>query len=210
MPAISGMLVDILLDLDFNLNEFSAKTDEELALLARNDKNAAAVLMSRYMKLISIKSEIFADHETDSDDLRQEGMLSLFRAIVSFDSNRGVKFSTYAEVCIVNRMRTISARSKKAPIRSDIISEENESEELSVEETPESIYLYKEFISELLNGMNTLLTPVEKSALELSMEGVSYRSAADKMGISEKSVDNAIQRARRKLRSLINKLNMTV
>jgi RNA polymerase sporulation-specific sigma factor len=107
-------------------------------------------------------------------------------------------------------MRTISARSKKAPIRSDIISEENESEELSVEETPESIYLYKEFISELLNGMNTLLTPVEKSALELSMEGVSYRSAADKMGISEKSVDNAIQRARRKLRSLINKLNMTV
>ena len=205
-----GMLVDILLDLDFNLNEFCGKTDEELAVLARNDRNAAAILMSRYSKLISIKSEIYANSETDSDDLRQEGLISLFRAIMSFDTGREVKFCTYAEVCIVNRMRTLAARAKKNPIVFENIDDKTDEKELAAEETPETIYLYKELISELLEGMNTLLTPVERTALEFSMEGISYRAAAKRMGISEKSVDNAIQRARRKLRSLMIRLNMTV
>lgn len=199
-----------MFDLDFNIKEFSSKTDEELADLAKNDRNSAAVLMSRYSKLISVKSEIYANTETDRDDLRQEGLLSLLKAIASFDSSRGVRFCTYAEVCIVNRMRTLASRAKKAPVRSDNFDEENDSGELSVKENPESIFLCKELISELWNGINTLLTPVERDSLRLSMEGVSYRAAAEKLGISEKSVDNAIQRARRKLRSLMIKLNTTV
>ena len=204
------MLVDILLDLDFNLNEFCGKTDEELARLAKTDRNAAAVLMSRYSKLISIKSEIFANSETDSDDLKQEGLLSLLKAITSYDSGRGAKFSTYAEVCIVNRMRSLTTRKKRIPVVIEDIDDISDTEQLSVEETPESIFLYKEFISEIWSGIDSMLSTIERQSLKLSMAGVSYREAAKRLGVSEKTVDNAIQRARRKIRTLINKLNMTV
>jgi len=202
--------VDILLDLDFNLNEFCGKTDEELARLAKTDRNAAAVLMSRYSKLISIKSEIFANSETDSDDLKQEGLLSLLKAITSYDSGRGAKFSTYAEVCIVNRMRSLTTRKKRIPVVIEDIDDISDTEQLSVEETPESIFLYKEFISEIWSGIDSMLSTIERQSLKLSMAGVSYREAAKRLGVSEKTVDNAIQRARRKIRTLINKLNMTV
>lgn len=204
------MLVDILLDLDFNLNEFCGKTDEELAQLAKTDRNAAAVLMSRYSKLISIKSEIFANSETDSDDLKQEGLLSLLKAITSYDSGRGAKFSTYAEVCIVNRMRSLTTRKKRIPVVIEDIDDISDTEQLSVEETPESIFLYKEFISEIWSGIDSMLSTIERQSLKLSMAGVSYREAAKRLGVSEKTVDNAIQRARKKIRTLINKLNMTV
>ena len=100
-----------MLELDFNLNDLCGKTDEELALLARTDKSAAAALLSRYSQLILIKSKIYANSETDSEDLHQEGFMSLLKAINAYDQSKGAKFSTFAEVCIVNRMRTIAARS---------------------------------------------------------------------------------------------------
>ena len=202
--------MDILLDLDFNLNVSCGKTDEELAALAKTDRDAAAVLMSRYARLISIKSEIFATPETGSDDLRQEGLLTLLKAINTYDSTKGARFCTYAEVCIVNRMRSLAARAKKQPVRSDDLHDVIGAKEMSVEETPESIYLYKEFISELWSGIDSMLSPVERKSLNHVMNGLSYRQAAEKMGVSEKSVDNAVQRARRKLRALMIKLNMTV
>lgn len=204
------MLVDILFDLDFNLNEFCSKTDEELVKLARNNKSATAVLLSRYSRLISIKSEIYAYTNTDSEDLRQEGLLALLKAIASFESERGVKFSTFAEVCIVNRMRTVSAGNSKKSFRSENIDDIIEADELSVDETPESIYLYKEFITELSSGIQSALSPTELKVFNLCMQGLSYRSIAEKLGVSEKTVDNAVQRARKKIRALISKLNMTV
>ena len=128
--------------LDFNLNDLCGKTDEELALLARTDKSAAAALLSRYSQLILIKSKIYANSETDSEDLHQEGFMSLLKAINAYDQSKGAKFSTFAEVCIVNRMRTIAARSGKVSSNSESIDDETAADVLSVEETPESIYLY--------------------------------------------------------------------
>ena len=70
-----------MLDLDFNLNVSCVKTDEELAALAKTDRDAAAVLMSRYARLISIKSEIFA--ALGRQRHRQEGLLTLLKAIIT-------------------------------------------------------------------------------------------------------------------------------
>ncbi|MBR1823201.1 MAG: sigma-70 family RNA polymerase sigma factor [Ruminococcus sp.] len=194
-----------MLELDFNLNDLCGKTDEELAALARTDKSAAAALVSRYSQLILIKSKIYANSETDSEDLHQEGFMSLLKAINAYDPSKGAKFSTFAEVCIVNRMRTVAARSGKENSNSESIDDETAADVLSVDETPESIYLYKEFFSELLKCIDTELSDAEAKAFHLCMQGDSYKQAAQKLGVTEKSVDNAMQRARKKIRALYRK-----
>ena len=197
--------VDILLDFDFDLNELNSKTDEELAVLGKTDKSASAVLISRFSKLIFVKSNIYETVDTDSDDLYQEGMMSLLKAIDAFDPKRGVKFSTFAEVCIVNRMRTVSKRAVSFSYAERV--DEDAFDELSDDETPESIYFYKEFFSELWKDICSVLSLTELNVLTLCVQGMSYRDAAEKLEMTEKSVDNAMQRARRKIRALMHDTN---
>ena len=196
-----------MLDLDFNLNELNSKTDEELAVLGKTDKTAAAVLISRFSRLVFIKSEIYANSETDSDDLHQEGMMSLLKAIDAYDPHKGVKFCTFAEVCIVNRMRTLSKKSVRAQSFAERVDEEEAADELSVEETPESIYFYKEFFSGLWEDICSVLSLTELNVLTLCVQGLSYKSTAEKLGMTEKSVDNAMQRARKKIRAIMHDTN---
>jgi len=199
--------VEDLLDLDFNLNELNSKSDEELAVLGKKDKTAAAVLISRYSRLIFIKSEIYANSATDSDDLHQEGMISLLKAIDAFDPLKGVKFSTFAEVCIVNRMRTLSKKSAKSTSFGERIDDDEAEDVLSVEETPESIYFYKEFFSELWKNICSVLSLTELNVLTHCVQGLSYRKTAEKLGMTEKAVDNAMQRARKKIRAIMHDAN---
>ncbi|WP_296727573.1 sigma-70 family RNA polymerase sigma factor [Ruminococcus sp.] len=189
------------------MNELNSKTDEELAVLGKTDKSASAVLISRFSKLIFIKSEIYANSETDSDDLYQEGMISLLKAIEAFNPKKGVKFSTFAEVCIVNRMRTVSKKSVRDFSFAERIDDEDAADVLSDEETPESIYFYKEFFSELWKDICSVLSLTELNVLTLCVQGMSYRDAAEKLEMTEKSVDNAMQRARRKIRALMHDTN---
>ena len=193
-----------MLDFYHGLNELNGKTDEELAVLGKTDKTAAAVLISRFSRLVFIKSEIFANSETDSDDLHQEGMMSLLKAIEAFDPKKGVKFATFAEVCIVNRMRTLSRKTGKELSLAERIDDNEAEDMLSVEETPESIYFYKEFFSELWKNICSVLSLTELNVLTLCVQGLSYKSTAEKLGMSEKAVDNAMQRARKKIRAVMH------
>ena len=165
---------------------------------------AAAVLAARYSDLVFIKSEIFADSPSDRDDLRQEGLMSLLKAMEAFDPERGVKFSTFAEVCIVNRMRSFSAKTRKASAFPDSVEYSEMADLISDDITPESICLYKEFFTELWKNIESALSATEFRVLTLCVNGMSYKAAAEKLGISEKSVDNAMQRARRKIKALLN------
>lgn len=193
-----------MLDLNLNLTEFDCKTDEELADMAKNDKSAASALARRYSDLIFIKSEIFADSRSDKEDFRQEGLMSLLKAMEAFDPKRGVKFSTFAEVCIVNRMRSLSAKTRKASAFPESIEYSEIEEVLSDDKTPESIFIYKEFFTDLWRNIETVLSKAELRVFTLSVNGMSYRDIAEKLGIGEKSVDNAMQRARRKIKALMN------
>ena len=195
--------VNSLLDLDFNYNDYCDVSDEQLVSMARTRKSAASVIISRYSKLISVKSEMFANSNTDSDDLNQEGLIGLLNAVSSFDSERGVKFSTFAEVCISNRMKSLLAKNQRAASKVEDIDLLSDEPCLSVEETPESILLDKEFFSELLNGVCSVLSATELKVFRLCLDGKSYRQAAVLLGITEKSVDNAMQRARKKIRGLM-------
>lgn len=199
------MLVDTLLDLDNKYSDLKNMPDEELVLFAKESKDASETLIARYLKLILIKSEIYANSATDSDDLRQEGLISLLKAISSYDPAKGAKFATFAEVCIENRMRTVRARRCDYTKMPESLEDVSEYEKPSDSETPESIFFYKELVSELRKNVESELSSAERRTFDLCMQGLSYRSAAEKLGVSEKTVDNAMQRARRKLRALVSK-----
>lgn len=193
--------VDILPENE--LKRFSGKTDEELAVLARTDKAACEALILRCLKLIFIKSGSFSSDESDRDDLRQEGAMALLKAIAAYDISRGAKFMTYAEVCIVNQMRSFCTRTMRTPANCESIDEFPE-DTLSEEKTPESIIINKEFFSELSSAVETDLSANERRVFIQVIQGASYRETAEKLGISEKSVDNAMQRARRKIRQRLS------
>lgn len=203
------MLVDILLDMDQNKKGSDGLTDEELCALAKTDRTAMNSLMQRYAKLVMIKSEILADPASDCDDLRSEGLIALMKAISSYDPSRGAKFATFAEICVVNRMKSCKVRLKRNADKHESFDEEAAGE-LSAEETPESIYLSKEFFSELWSSICSVLSASELRVFDLCVGGMSYKAVAQKLGITEKSVDNAMQRSRRKIKKLLReqKLNM--
>ncbi|MGN0579569.1 MAG: sigma-70 family RNA polymerase sigma factor [Ruminococcus sp.] len=189
-----------LLSLSSISERFCNTNISELAVAAKNSKSAAAVLISRFSRLIETKAAIFADSASERDDLAQEGIMGLLSAVNSFDPMRGVKFSTFAEICVVNRMKTFVARRMRCTGNLD---DGGDIESVSDYETPESICLYREYFSELMDNIGSVLSDSENRVFSLFLEGLSYRSIAERLGISEKSVDNAMQRARRKIRMLI-------
>jgi len=204
--------VDILLLAEKTCADMRDMADEELALLARTSteagREAENVLISRYSEKIMIKARMLSGTGAECDDLRQEGLISLLQAIYAYDPARGAKFSTFSEVCIVNRMRSVS--SIRRNLSCDSLDELCGDEIASGVEDPESQFLYKELVSELKNGIASELSSAERRTFELCVQGVSYRRAALMLGITEKAVDNAMQRARRKLRTIYNNFNVAV
>ncbi len=188
---------------DLNKDDLCQKSDSDLAEIAKNNRVAAAVLVSRFSRLIYVKAGIFSGTTADFDDLSQEGLMGLLSAINTFDPVRGVKFSTYAEVCIVNRMKTFAAKGFRKAAKESEIEELSELRSAVDHQTPESIFLYKEYFSELMTNINDVLSAAESRVFSLCVSGMSYKAASKKLGISEKSVDNAMQRARRKIRELL-------
>ncbi len=187
--------------LDNGINAIESMTDEELVKASATDRFACEALVLRYTKLIFIKAAMLSSSETDRDDLCQEGLMGLLKAIASYDSGRNARFSTFAEVCVVNQMRTFLTKAAKAPAVCENIDEVGE--DVLSEETPESIYMNKVFFSELKQAVESELSETERQVFTMVIRGVSYRETAEKLGMSEKSVDNAMQRARRKIRAYL-------
>lgn len=195
-------MVNDLLNKD--LSNFSCNNnDEELAKCAKDNRLAVNELVLRYSKLIYRKSDVYAGCGLDRDDLYQEGLIGLLSAINSYNPEKGAKFSAFASVCIDNRMKTLLLKSKKNASIVANIDEISEDCFVYDEVTPESVYLYKEYFSELFNVINSVLSTAELRIFKLCIQGLPYRAVAKKLNISEKSVDNAMQRARRKIRSLV-------
>ena len=101
-------------------------------------------------------------------------------------------------------MRSFSAKTRKASAFPDSVEYSEMADLISDDITPESICLYKEFFTELWKNIESALSVTEFKVLTLCVNGMSYKAAAEKLGISEKSVDNAMQRARRKIKALLN------
>lgn len=195
------------------MTDIHSLTDSELQHMAiQGDSNAEEALLKRYARSVRMCSRPFVLAGGDSEDLIQEGMMGLLSAIRSYDEAGGVPFKSYAELCIRNRIRSAvksASRRKHLPLNSgvpldDLLSEESMPEAfLSFDRrTTEDQVLDKENEQELQSAFAKHLSPLEQTVLSLYLTGMSYGEMAVQTGKSEKSIDNAVQRIRRKLARL--------
>lgn len=181
-----------------------------LKLASDGDRDAEDALAARYLRLVRICSRPLFLAGGDSEDLIQEGTFGLLSAIRSYDPADGTMFKTYAEHCI--RMRLLSAiksasRLKHVPLNDGISLEELSEDpgaDLSalpelIRHNPEELILAKESREELNAAFSRCLSRFEIKVLDLYLEGLSYREIADRLCRDAKSIDNAVQRIRRKL-----------
>lgn len=177
-------------------------TDEELcAQVAVGNRFAEETLALRYMRFARACARPYFLAGGDSEDLLQEAMLGLLKAIREYSSERETAFRTFAEVCIKNRIRsavTAATRDKHAPLNHSVSMEDQpllDREHLS---DPEELFISKEEEAERLEALKHRLSPLEQRILSLYLQGFSYREIGEQVGRADKSVDNAVQRIRRK------------
>lgn len=182
-------------------------SDAELARMVRGgDGDAFAELTARFLAMIRRKIAPLRAAGLETDDLFQEGLLGLLRAAQTYDPQRGASFRTYAGVCVSNRVIAAcraAADRKNAPL-SDFISlsgaDVPEVEAGCRSADPEALLDSRESFRAMCRRISSQLTPVENGVLRLYLSGYSYRGIAQRMSITEKAADNALQRARWKLR----------
>lgn len=178
-------------------------SDEELVKQAKSDI-AFSQLISRYKKIAEIKARKLGSGRSEAEmtDLIDEGVIALFYAVRTFDESKGVLFSTYADTCITNRI--IASLGKQNRIRLKETDESLSSEEIIERESPESILIERERFNEVMKRASKMLSEMELSVLELYMQTESYKIIAAKLNMSQKSVDNAMQRVRKKLKAALS------
>lgn len=188
--------------------------DEELwKLTVSGDARAEEELIERYTRLVRICARPYFLAGGDSEDLTQEGLMGLLNAIRSYDPKSGTAFRPFAEVCIRNRILEAvrsASRKKHDPLNGGvsleyvILSEEEarQSPELQPEvfsRSPEEQVLARESEKEFYSTFSRCLSSFETEVLFRFLDGLSYRQIAAEVGRTEKAVDNAVQRIRRKL-----------
>lgn len=167
---------------------------------SQGDAEAEEELIRRYAHLVKICCRPLFLTGGDAEDLTQEGMLGLLAAVRSYAPEREAAFPTYAEVCIRNRLYNAirdAERLKNKPLNESLPMEEElfRPEERGLEER----IVTQDHLRQVLRAFSQRLTELEKKVLEQYLEGISYKQIANTLGISPKSVDNAVQRIRRKL-----------
>ena len=205
---------------DFTTPEYGAKTDEELVSLAKlHDPIASDELYHRYKNIVRGKARPYFLVGADREDLVQEGMIGLFKAIRDYDSAKSTAFRPFAEMCITRQILTaikLATRNKHAPLnRYDslyrtVYDDDSEKQLMdivggSTALDPEELYIRHEFSIALEEAINSLLTELERSVLDRFLDGKSYSEIAAELGHSVKSVDNALQRIRKKLEKALDK-----
>ncbi len=191
------------------MTDYLSLDDNRLqAIAAGGDRLAEEQLAMRYTQLVRACARPLFLAGGDSEDLIQEGLLT---AIRQFDPEMNASFKTYAEICIKSRMYSAvksAARLKHLPLNDclsldHILSEESQTQLAANPEafrrTPEEQVLARESKIEFYNASAQQLSKLEKQVLELYLDGLSYSEIALRTHRNEKSVDNAVQRIRRKL-----------
>ncbi len=195
---------------DLNSSEFEKLNlldDNALVELSHNcpdsprGRLAVSALVSRYFRLVQKKAYCFACDYAEPEDLAQEGFLSFLNAVNSFDAARGTKFSSFADVCITNGIR--SAVLKLGKKSEESFSEAFE-EKIGDGLSPENIWFEKETMFDIYDEIASLLSEKEWSIFKLYLDGASYKEISEKLDISLKSVDNAVFRVRKKLKALFS------
>ena len=193
-------------------------TDEVLAGLAQaGDREAEDILIRRYVEMIRGKAHLYFIVGADSEDVIQEGMIGLFKAIHDYSGNREATFKTFAELCINRQILTAvktASRLKHQPLN-DSVSLSTPVDETgggTLEESlggdmasnPEVVFMENTLSSLLTDENSTLFSSMERRVLKEYLAGKKYPEIAQSLGKSYKAVDNAMQRIRRKISEYMN------
>ena len=193
-------------------------TDEVLAGLAQaGDREAEDILIRRYVEMIRGKAHLYFIVGADSEDVIQEGMIGLFKAIHDYSGNREATFKTFAELCINRQILTAvktASRRKHQPLN-DSVSLSTPVDETgggTLEESlggdmasnPEAVFMENTLSSLLTDENSTLFSSMERWVLKEYLAGKKYPEIAQSLGKSYKAVDNAMQRIRRKISEYMN------
>ena len=188
--------------------------DEALITALRaGDREAEERLYERYKDTVRIMSRQYYLAGADRDDLLQEGMIGLYKAVRDYREDRNAGFSSFAEMCISRQLISavkMASRKKHTPLNTYVslyVREENGEREggnlLDVlelmEENPEDTVIQNESADAMRVKMEQALSPLEKQVVEMFLEGMTYEQIAEAAGCTKKSVDNALYRVKKKL-----------
>lgn len=192
------------------MKNYDDYTDEQLIeKLRAGEREIADYLVDKYKNLVRKKARALYLAGGDQEDLLQEGMLGLFKAVQEYQTDKDAVFYTFASSCITNQMYkavTSSRRQKHQPLNNSLSLselEENTAWNLVTEDSPEKILLEQERSAHLNDKINSSLSTFEKQVLELYLGGYDYIRIGEKLIKSPKSIDNALQRIRKKVRETL-------
>lgn len=205
-------------------------SDEELIVRLRDGESAITdYIMDKYKNLVRSKAKSMYILGADREDLIQEGMIGLFKAIRDYDTGRDASFFTFADLCVSRQIYTAvqaAGRQKHAPLNTYISlyasSFENDDAEKSEEwelinsvvsrseRSPEELFIDKENVELLEKVIERGLSSFEKQVLDLYLTGMTYSQIAKVLGRDDKSTDNALQRIKSKIKKQIEKKDKVV
>lgn len=182
---------------------YQEQTDEELiARIRSGETGVTEYLLEKYKPLVKKQARTMYLMGGENEDLIQEGMIGLFRAISTYRQGEG-SFYGFALLCINRQMYTAvqaSARKKHEPLNAYVSLDEEP--QMPLEDSPETMLLLQEKEGKWEAMIARHLSSLEKKVLALYLEGMSYGQIAEQIGRPEKSVDNAIQRLKKKLKKV--------
>ena len=179
---------------------------------------ATNVLMERYKEMVRSKARTYFLIGADRDDVIQEGMIGLYKAIMDYKSEKNASFHTFAQLCVIRQILSavrVSSRLKHLPLNEYISLNRPVNDEDGKETTmldllpdpngcsPEDILMSIEERKRLAKQIDTSLSPLERRVLRLFLQGLDYIEIAEKIEKSPKSVDNALQRVKQKISRML-------
>ena len=203
------------------MSGFETLTDEEIIRRVRGgEKEGTDYLLEKYKNLVRKKARALYLIGGDNDDLIQEGMIGVFKAIRDYDPEKGASFSTFADLCINRQIVTAvkaALRYNHSPLNNSMSLSnpfsENGEEGATLEDTimsnasedPEAMLLLREGLDYIERNGGELLSSFEQKVWDLYLKGVSYTEIAKLTNKTPKAVDNAITRAKRKLEPMLSR-----
>lgn len=202
------------------MSKYDRMTDEQLLCDYKNgNQEIMDYLMVKYKSMVRKKARAMYLLGGENEDLIQEGMIGLIKAVRDFDVTQKTSFSSFAELCVSRQMYSAieaSNRKKHLPLNSYVSLYEDSEQvgegrslplidtiESSKENDPEVLYFGKEYTEAFAEQLKELLSPLENHVLYLHFMGTDYRTIAELLGKSPKSVDNALQRIKTKAQKIL-------
>ena len=204
------------------MNRYDRLTDEQLMEEIRSgNREVMDYIMNKYKPMVRRKARAMYLLGGETEDLIQEGMIGLIKAVRDYDAAQGASFASFAELCVSRQMYSAieaSRRKKHLPLNSYISLYEESEEgqdgkkmplidtiESDIDNDPEALYFGREYTEAFVENLKDRLSPLESHVLYLHLMGTDYKKIAEILGKSPKSIDNALQRIKGKAEQMLRR-----